>query len=106
MSITCYFMCSTISFKFMSLSISRNLVFCELLKCNGGKLTNLTSIVHRNWGIVSIQKLFYAVSQSIQNRQRKSKNNVCLPNDNVFQMYLYMTKLKNICIVCVGLCFW
>ena len=106
MSITCYFMCSTISFKFMSMSISRNLVFCELLKCNGGKLTNLTSIVHRNWGIVSVQKLFYTVSQSIQNCQRKSKNNVCLPNDNVFQMYLYMIKLKYICIVCVGLCFW
>ena len=106
MSITCYFMCSTISFKFMSMSISRNLVFCELLKCNGGKLTNLTSIVHRNWGIVSIQKLFYAVSHSIQNCQRKSKNDVCLPNDNVFQIYLYMIKLKYICIVCVGLCFW
>ena len=106
MSITCFFMCSTISFKFMSMSISRNLVFCELLKCNGGKLTNLTSIVYRNWGIVSIQKLFYAVSQSIQNCQRKSKNDVCLPNDNVFQMYLNMIKLKYICIVCVGLCFW
>ena len=106
MSITCYFMYSTISSKFMSMSINRNLVFYELLKCNGSKLTNLTSTVHRNWGIVSIQKLFYAVSQSIQNCQRKSKNDVCLPNDNVFQMYLYMIKLEYICIVCVGLCFW
>ena len=106
MSITCFFMCSPISFKFMSMSISRNLVFRELLKCNGGKLTNLTSTVHRNWGIVSIQKRFYAMSQSIQNCQRKSKNDVSLPNDNVFQMYLYMIKIEYICIVCVGLCFW
>ena len=77
-------MCSTISFKFMSMSISRNLVFCELLKCNGGTLTNLTSTVHQNWRIVSIQKRFYAVSQRKRNAQRKFIDDVLLRREFFF----------------------
>ena len=44
-------------------------MYFELLKCNGRKLTNITSTVHPNWRIVSMRKRFYAVSQRKRNAQ-------------------------------------
>ena len=87
-------MCSTISSYSARMSVSRILIFFELLKCNGGTLTNLTSTVHQNWRIVSIQKRFYAVSQRKRNAQRKFKDDVLLRREFFFQryMFLYMTK--------------
>ena len=77
-------MCSTISFNSASMSVSRILIFFELLKCNGGKLTNLTCTVHQNWRIVSIQKRFYAVSQRKQTAQRKFIDDVLLRREFFF----------------------
>ena len=76
------------------MSISRNLIFCELLKCNGGKLTNFPSKAHQNWRIVSIKKRFDAVSQRKRSPQRKSKDDVLLRREFFFQrnMFLYMIK--------------
>ena len=31
------------------MSVSRDLIYFELLKCNGGKLTNIMSAFHQNW---------------------------------------------------------
>ena len=86
-------MCSTTSFNSASMSVSRILNFFQLLKCNGSKLTNLTSTVHQNWRIVSIHKRFYALSQRKRNAQRQFIDDVLLRRE-FFQryMFLYITK--------------
>ena len=74
------------------MSVSRDLTYFELLKCNGGKLTNITGTVHQNWRIVSIRKRFYTVSQRKRNAQRKFVDESCCAL--VFlqrYMFLYMT---------------
>ena len=70
------------------------MIFCELLKCNGGKLSNFPSKAHQNWRIVFIQKRFYAVSQRKRIAQRKYKDDVLLRREFFFQrnMFLYMIK--------------
>ena len=77
-------MCSTTSFNSASMSVSRILKFFQLLKCNGSKLTNLTSTVHQNWRIVSIHKRFYAVSQRKRNAQRQFIDDVLLRREFFF----------------------
>ena len=83
-------MCSTTSFNSASMSVSRILKFFQLLKCNGSKLTNLTSTVHQNWRIVSIHKRFYAVSQRKRNAQRQFIDDVLLRREFFFQRYMFL----------------
>ena len=67
------------------MSVSRDLIYFELLKCNGGKLTNITGTVHQNWRIVSIRKRFYTVSQRKRNAQGKFIDDVLLCRESFFR---------------------
>ena len=93
-------------FKSASMSVSRNLIFCEQLKFNWGKLTNLTSKVHQNKRIVPIQKRFHAVSQRKRNVQRKSTDDVFPSRESFFRdTYSFIwIKLVYICIIHRCLC--
>ena len=66
------------------MSVSRDLIYFELLKCKGRKLTNITSTVHQNWRIVPIWKRFYAVSQRKRNAQKKFVDDVLLHRESFF----------------------
>ena len=70
------------------MSVSRDLIYFELLKCNGGKLTNITSTVHQNWRIVSIRERFYAVSQRKRNALRMFIDDVLLRRESFPEIHV------------------